>query len=302
MTPRVGLLLVDKEPDITSAGVVRRVRGVAGGVRVGHAGSLDPFATGLLPLCLGPATRLIRFVADGAKRYRATVRFGQATDTDDRTGRPVGEPGRTPAREEVLEALPGFVGVIEQTPPRFSAKRIAGRRAYRLARAGREVQLAPVRVRVLSLELLEYKDGEAGIACEVGPGTYVRALARDLGERLGTGAHLAELRRLSVGRHRVEAASCLGTLRTGADLERALLPPMRIFDGWERLELGREAAVRLGHGNPIPVGDPVEAGARRVAVRPGDPERLVAVVEADASRWRPVVVWPSGSASSAPEP
>ncbi len=291
--PLAGLLLVDKEQGITSAGVVRRARRIAGGVRVGHAGSLDPLATGLLPLCLGPATRLIRFVGEGAKRYRATIRFGQATDTDDCTGRPVGEPGRAPAGEDLRRALPGFVGAIMQTPPRFSAKRVAGQRAYRLARSGKEVDLAPVRVRVGSLELLEYDGREAVVACEVGPGTYIRALARDLGERLGSGAHLAALRRLSVGRHQVEAAVRLETLRTGEELERALLPPIRVFDGWHRLELDRDAALRLGHGNPIPAAAGSEAGERRVAVLPGDAgrERLVAVVEAEKSHWRPVVVW-----------
>ena len=128
---------------MTSFAVVRRLRGLLGGVRAGHAGSLDPFATGLLPVCVGRATRLVRFVSSGAKRYTARVRFGQATDTDDPTGKPVGPPAACPDTSAIRRALPGFLGAIEQRPPRFSAKHVGGRRAYRLARAGEPVELAP---------------------------------------------------------------------------------------------------------------------------------------------------------------
>ncbi len=288
---------MDKEPGITSAGVVRKVARVSGGVRTGHAGSLDPFATGLLPLCLGPATRLIRFVGAGAKRYRATVRFGQGTDTDDCTGRPIGAPGPPPEEERLREALPEFVGDLLQTPPRYSAKRVAGRRAHRLARAGREVELAPVPVRVFSLELVDYDGRDAVISCEAGPGAYVRALARDLGRRLGAGAHLAALRRLAVGRHRVEAAVSLDALGTRDELRAALLDPLEVFLGWERLELAPDQALRLTHGAPIPAeGVP---GERRAAVEHDSVGRIrfVAVVEATATSWRPLVVWPRGAGS-----
>jgi len=288
-----GLLLVDKEQGITSAGVTRRVKRIAGGARVGHAGSLDPFATGLLPVCLGPATRLVRFVAAGAKQYEATVRFGWATDTDDCTGVPLGEPAPLPTAEDIRRALPGFLGEILQTPPRYSAKRVAGKRAYRMARAGKEVPLAPVPVRIRSVRLLDYDGRDARICCETGPGVYIRALARDIRARLGGAAHLVSLRRLMVGPHRVEDSVKSESLRGREDLAKVLLPALRVFDGWEHLEVSLEEARRLGHGMSIPDSGSAIANGQRVAVlhRAGSP-RFVAVVEATDSRWRPIVVWP----------
>lgn len=227
------------------------MRALLGGPRCGHAGSLDPFATGLLPIGVGRATRLLRFVGAGSKRYRATVRFGRATDTDDRTGQGLGPERPPPTGAEVAAALPEFVGRIEQRPPAFSAKQVGGRRAYRLARAGKPPVLAPVPVRVESLELLGYEDSAAAIGCEVGPGTYIRALARDLGERLGCGAHLTALRRTAVGPFRVEAAVRLEDLRA-AEGAAPLLDPLAALAGLPRVELGASGVRRLRHGRPAP--------------------------------------------------
>lgn len=299
-----GVLLVDKPEGITSFGVVRRVRRLLGGARVGHVGSLDPFATGLLPVCVGRATRLVRFVTAGTKRYRAVIRFGQATDTDDRTGDPVGSPGPIPSESDVRAALGGFLGVVLQRPPPYSAKRVGGRRAYRLARSGKPPELAPVPVRIESLDLLALRGRDAEVRCETGPGTYIRALARDLGQRLGTAAHLAALRREAVAGFALSDASTLSQLEElgRAEVRRRILPPLAALSGMPRLPVDEEGARLLGHGRAAP--GPAARGARReglrAAVRPGPgrsaPE-LVAIVRPVAEGWRPVLVWRVGSAS-----
>ena len=301
---------MDKDEGLSSFAVVRRIRATLGGVRAGHAGSLDPFATGLLPVCVGRATRLVRFVASGAKRYRARVCFGQATDTDDGTGQPLGPPAACPEPSAILRVLPEFVGEIDQVPPRYSAKQVGGRRAYRLARAGRPVRLAPSRVRVDELRLLGYDGKVAELACQVGPGTYIRALARDLGERLGGAAHLATLRRTGVGPFEVSAAARLDARPDREAVMARLLDPLSALRGIPRLSVSEEEAGLLGHGRPLPFGaageDADEAAgppsegevrsavaARRPPAGPADESglALIAVVSATPHGWRPLVVW-----------
>lgn len=309
---------MDKDEGLTSFAVVRRIRATLGGVRAGHAGSLDPFATGLLPVCVGRATRLVRFVASGAKRYRARVRFGRATDTDDVTGQPVGAPTAVPESSAIVRVLPEFLGAIDQLPPRYSAKRVGGRRAYRLARAGRPVELRPHRVRIDELRLLDYDGREAEISCQVGPGTYIRALARDLGERLGGAAHLVALRRTGVAPFDVSDAAGLAELPDRGAITSRLLSPLAALGGMPRLQVSEEASRLLGHGRvvPYPAADgqakeavrPPSDGEVRCAVAPSDAgggeagERslaLIAVVSATAQGWRPLVVWnPGGRAPS----
>lgn len=307
---------MDKDEGLTSFAVVRRIRATLGGVRAGHAGSLDPFATGLLPVCVGRATRLVRFVASGAKRYRARVCFGQATDTDDVTGQPVGAPTACPETSAILEVLPEFLGAVDQVPPRYSAKRVGGRRAYRLARAGRPVELAPRRVRIDELRLLGYDGKVAEIECQVGPGTYIRALARDLGARLGGAAHLAALRRTAVAPFEVSGAAELAELSDRDVIASRLLDPLTALQGMPRLLVSEEESRLLGHGRVVPhdtaggsandAESPLSDGEVRCAVAPLGPgggpadERgltLVAVVSATAQGWRPLVVWnPAGRA------
>ena len=308
---------MDKEEGLTSFAVVRRIRATLGGVRAGHAGSLDPFATGLLPVCVGRATRLVRFVAAGAKRYHARVRFGQATDTDDVTGQPVGAPADCPESSAIRRVLPEFLGEIDQIPPRYSAKQVGGRRAYRLARAGRPVRLAPNRVRVDELDLLDYDGTVAEFACQVGPGTYIRALARDLGERLGGAAHLAALRRTGVGPFEVSAAARLDELSDRDAIAARLLDPLSALSGIPRLPVSAEGSRLLGHGRLLPyrAGDeradqpagPQTRGEVRCAVRSLDPPAgsadesgpaLIAVVSAAPDGWRPLVVWDTGGRDS----
>lgn len=281
------------------------MRALLGGARCGHAGALDPFATGLLPVGVGRATRLLRFVGAGRKRYRASVRFGQATDTDDRCGAPLGASRPPPGEAEVRAALPGFVGEIAQRPPAYSAKHVDGQRAYRLARAGRPPDLPPVPVRVYALELVRFGDGEAEFRCEVGPGVYVRALARDLGARLGCGGHLSALRRAAVGPFAVEDAIRLPALQRAGPEGAPLLDSLAALTGMERLVVEGEALVRLRSGRAVPFDEasppPGEAGPSRprAAVRPrfdeeGEGFALVAVVTAVEGVWRPLVVWETG--------
>lgn len=308
---------MDKDEGLSSFAVVRRIRATLAGVRAGHAGSLDPFATGLLPVCVGRATRLVRFVASGAKRYRARVRFGQATDTDDLTGRPVGSPAACPESSAILRVLPEFLGSIDQIPPRYSAKRVAGRRAYRLARAGRPVELAPRQVRIDELRLLDFDGSEAEIACQVGPGTYIRALARDLGERLGGAAHLVALRRTGVMPFEVSDAARLAELPDRDAITSRLLDPLAALGGMPRLPVSEAESRLLGHGRVVPypamdrdandTGRPPSDGEVRCAVACPAPGRgateergpaLIAVVSATEQGWRPLVVWNSPSQAS----
>ena len=312
---------MDKDEGLSSFAVVRRIRATLGGVRAGHAGSLDPFATGLLPVCVGRATRLVRFVAAGAKRYRARIAFGQATDTDDVTGRPVGARAVCPESSAIQKVLPEFLGEIDQIPPRYSAKQVGGRRAYRLARAGRPVRLPPSRVRVDELDLLGYDGKVAEFACQVGPGTYVRALARDLGERLGGAAHLAALRRTEVGPFDVSAAARLDEFPDREAITARLLDPLSALRGIPRLFVSEEESRLLGHGRLLPYraadecadqpAPPSSHGEVRCAVASLDPPggsadasgpTLIAVVSAAAAGWRPVVVWNTGGRDTAPGP
>src|SRR5262245_26206394 len=205
---RNGLLVIDKPQGITSRQAVDRAqRWFDRGTRLGHTGTLDPLATGVLVLCAGSATRLTEFVQDMGKTYFTTIRLGATSDTDDADGTvtpvKVEEP---PARARVDAALTGFVGAIDQVPPAFSAAKVAGVRAYDLARQGHDVALRPRRVRIDGIDVRRFEDPELDLEVRCGKGTYIRSLARDLGARLGTGGLVQVLRRTRVGPFRVEDA------------------------------------------------------------------------------------------------
>ncbi len=254
-----GVLVVDKPRGPTSHDVVDRVRRALRTRRVGHTGTLDPFATGVLPVCVGRATRLARFLSGGDKEYSATIRLGFATTTDDLSGEPLGpavtvevEPG---ALQAALEAL---VGSFDQVPPAFSAKHVGGRRLYELARRGEAVPRAASSVTVHALRLLARQGDTLEVAVCCSAGTYVRALARDLGERLGTGAHLTALRRMRSGAFDLTQAVSGDDLAGAADRMIPMagllldLPAVRVAEPGRRLvghgrELGREDVV---HGFP----------------------------------------------------
>jgi tRNA pseudouridine55 synthase len=295
-----GALLVDKPGRVTSHDVVASVRRLARQRRCGHTGTLDPFATGLMVICLGKATRLARFLSGTTKSYLATVRFGFSTDTYDRTGEVTG--ARTddcPAISELESALVGFHGVQEQHPPLFSAKRIEGKRSHRLARAGIDVKPAPARVEVLELVLVDFEPPRARLAVSVSSGTYVRSLAHDLGERLGCGAHLEELRRTRIGPFTVEEASTLDTLSGLAfqrRLHESLLSPADLLRELPRVAVSADAAMLLVHGRDVPEGDWEPPSGHRVASGPirvcderGDLVSVATLYE-PTQALRPVVV------------
>jgi tRNA pseudouridine55 synthase len=261
---------------------VARVRRVLRTRAVGHAGTLDPFATGLLVVLVGPATRLARFVERQAKGYLAVAALGATTDTDDLTGTVTGgaEPATWPEEAGVRAALAALSGTYAQRPPAYSARRVRGRRGYELARAGKPVDLPATPVTVHSLDLVSVVGPLVTFRAVVSAGTYVRALARDLGERLGTGAHLRSLRREWIGPLRVEDAVPLDALDPGTPL----LPPLALIGGLPRVEVGAEEAGGIRHGRPV-----VRPGALGEAalVHEGD---LVAVAEGAGESWQPRVV------------
>jgi tRNA pseudouridine55 synthase len=207
-----GLLIIDKPAGLTSHDVVAAARRALGERRIGHTGTLDPIATGVLPLACGRATRLVRFLMSSDKDYEVEIHIGLATDTYDVTGREIARSNRRPAREEIASALKAFSGEFLQTPPPYSAKKIAGRRAYALARGDVAVQPAPSPVRVDRLELVDVSDHLATVRVTCSAGFYVRSLAHDLGVRLGTGACLAALRRTRTGQFDLGGATRLDEL------------------------------------------------------------------------------------------
>ncbi len=248
-----GVFILDKQAGMTSHDVVARVRKILGTRQVGHFGTLDPFATGVLPLSVGKATRFAQFYLRSRKAYEGMIRFGFSTDTYDATGKPTSEPfpfEPDPARlNEVFREL---TGRVLQTPPAYSAKRVGGARAYELARQQKPVQLSPVEVEIYALELMGIQDDQAHFAVECSGGTYVRSLAHDLGQKLGCGAHLATLRRTAVAEFREDRAVTIEQLAEAvADQNvasfriplEALLP-----DCPELVVRGREEqSVRHGH-------------------------------------------------------
>ena len=256
-----GWLVVDKPAGITSTRVVTMVRR-ATGAKAGHAGTLDPLATGVLPIALGEATKTIRFAAEGQKRYRFTVRWGIATATDDREGATVGESPVRPDAQAIAAALPRFVGSVAQRPPDFSAIKIAGRRAYALARAGGAPDLVARPVEIAALQLLAVPDPDhAEFEASVGGGTYIRALARDLALALGTRGHIAALRRLAVGRFGEAQAISLDSVAVlGHSLAASehLLPLETVLDDIPALALTADEAARLRHGQQVTPRDPRE--------------------------------------------
>lgn len=207
-----GLLLVDKPAGITSHDVVQLVRRAYHEKSIGHLGTLDPFATGLLILLIGRFTRLATFIETEPKVYEATIRFGAETDTDDCTGSVIRE-APLPSKEAVLAAIPLFMGVITQVPPAYSAKSVEGTRAYDAARMGEPLELEPVEVNVGGWTVTAMRENEIDVTIECGTGTYIRSLARDLGRATGSAAHLAALRRTRSGAFRVEDATTVDVLK-----------------------------------------------------------------------------------------
>jgi tRNA pseudouridine55 synthase len=289
----VGLLLVDKPEGPTSHDVTARVRAALGVRRIGHTGTLDPFASGLLILCVGWATRLAEYLTALPKSYRAAVRLGVSTDTDDRSGAVIARSDgwQSVGEEELRAALRAQLGTIEQVPPAYSAKKLGGRRSYARARSGEPLALRAERVVISRLELLEYAPPSVSFEIDCSSGTYVRAVARDLGAALGVGGHLLGLRRVRIGDFRVEDALCADDETPGDQLAAALLPPESAVRHLRRADLGATAGRALLRGQEVEW-EEVE-GAGPVAVFVAD--RLWAVAEPRGARLRPKKVFPAAA-------
>ncbi len=286
----VGLILIDKPEGPTSHDVVARVRQATGIRRVGHTGTLDPIASGLLLLCLGWATRLAEFLVGLPKTYRARIRLGEQTDTEDRTGATIArsEAWREVEVDDVRRALKAQQGVIEQLPPAYSAKKVAGRRAYQLAREGSAVSLRAQRVQVARAELLDFDPPDLDVEIDCSSGTYVRSLARDLGVALGAGAHLVGLRRLEIGPFRVEEAVSLEADPSREELLSRVRPPEEAVAGLASVALDSEAAAAVAEGRAIEWSGAALDGP--VALMTGG--RLLAIGELRDGQLRPRKVFP----------
>ena len=273
---------MDKPAGPTSHDVVQRVRRALGTRAAGHTGTLDPFATGLLVVLVGRATRLARFVEALSKTYLAVARLGFATDTDDPTGEPLGPPAPLDSVTEagVRGALAALAGEQRQRPPRYSARRVGGERSYRLARRGIAGEPAETTVTVHRIAVVSYAAPELVFRATVSAGTYIRALARDLGAELGVGAHLTALRREAIGPLRVDDAVSLD--RVGPE---ALRPAQDVLGHLPALELDESARTAVGHGRPVPA--PPDAMGDVALLHEGE---LVAVGRAGDGQVRPAVV------------
>ena len=284
-----GFLNVDKPVGMTSHDVVARLRRLAGQKRVGHGGTLDPAATGVLPVALGEATRLVNYLVDGRKRYTAVIRLGVVTTTDDAEGAVVSEQPLPDLVEPELQALLStFTGVIEQTPPMYSAIQVGGRRLYDLARQGVSLELEPRQVEIDRLELLDWQPPLLTVDVVCGKGTYIRALARDLGHALDCGAHLYSLRRTAVGPLALATALPLADLEATPDaLPERLLRPETAVAHLPRVDVDAVAEQRLRHGQAIHL--PHSGGdVMRAHGTGGD---LVALLRYDGSAWHPFAVF-----------
>ncbi len=282
-----GLLVIDKPEGPTSHDVVARVRRLFTLSRVGHTGTLDPMASGVLPLVLGRATRLARFLTSDVKRYEAVINLGQATDTYDRTGQPIGPAAVFNAtRDEIDAALSRFRGTFAQTPPPYSAKKIGGVTAYRLARRGEAVTPAAVTVTVSRLELRECQGHRVTVDVECSAGFYVRSLAHDLGAALGCGGHLSALRRTASGEWTLVHAIALDACDRDPEAARARLVPMSGLLAWMAgVRLTDEGVARVRHGQsvrPMDVAQNLPGDGEYIRLLAPD-DALVALAEAKAN-------------------
>ncbi|HEX2137281.1 MAG TPA: tRNA pseudouridine(55) synthase TruB, partial [Microvirga sp.] len=272
-----GWIVLDKGVGMTSTHAVAAVKRALLAKKAGHAGTLDPLASGILPIALGEATKTVPFVMDGRKSYVFTVAWGAETDTDDAEGVVIERSDRLPQRAEVEALLPRFTGAIEQVPPRFSAIKIQGERAYDLARDGEVVALAPRPVAIDRLAVVAHEGNRSVLAADCGKGTYVRAIARDLGRALGCLGHVAALRRTRVGPFSEEHAVVVDAVATDP---AALRPVEAALEDLPAVSVSRDMAHRLMRGQPIllrgreaPLSGKVYATCNGVLVAVGDVER-----------------------------
>jgi tRNA pseudouridine55 synthase len=305
-----GWLILDKPYDLGSTEAVSRLRWFAGAQKAGHAGTLDPLATGILPIAFGEATKTVPYVQDGSKTYRFTARWGEATSTDDTEGEVTETSDKRPGRAEIEAVLPDFTGTVMQRPPAFSAIKVGGERAYDLAREGEEVRLEPRPIRIDSLTLIEAGEDEAVFEAVTGKGAYVRALVRDIAQALGTVGHVSALRRTRVGPFSEEDAVTMeeatgfpADKRLGAeDRDEARLDAVMVGAGEGMREhvqvpIGGAEAHKLRHGQaallPPPDARAVRAGGSGdvepiLATHAGEP---VAICRLEGLKLQPLKVF-----------
>jgi tRNA pseudouridine55 synthase len=288
-----GWVVLDKPLGMGSTQAVGKVRWLFSAEKAGHGGTLDPLATGILPIALGEATKTVPFIMDGRKEYRFTLRFGEARSTDDGEGEVTATSDVRPTDEAIRAALGPFIGCIEQMPPAFSALKIGGQRAYDLARAGETVELKLRPVTIDRLELLARPDADhADFVVGCGKGTYIRSLGRDLAKALGTVGHLSALRRTAVGPFREDAAISLSKLEDlghNSRLLGALVPVATALDDIPALALTGTQADRLRHGQPVLLTR--DAPPSGTLVRAESGSKLVALVRSDGAALQPVRVF-----------
>jgi tRNA pseudouridine55 synthase len=312
-----GLLIIDKPAGLSSHDVIMRARRILRTKRIGHTGTLDPFATGVLVLLIGQATRLAQFINTDEKEYLAVARCGFATDTGDLTGtriepaaevNPVPEAGYSP--DDFERALAPLRGEIEQIPPMYSAKKVDGRKLYELARRGETIERKPVRVKIKALEVVSPFTEVAELPPEgtwdfsfrviCSSGTYIRTLAEEIGGNLGTAAHLVELRRIRAGRFAIEESLTLEALAEMAGDNPAsvrLLPPARALDGLPQLRLGPDDKRRVGHGMSVTVNGSIVGETGQVTALFDETENLLGVGQfnADEGVVKPKVMLVTGN-------
>lgn len=299
-----GLLNIDKPKGITSHDVVNRVRKLAGQRRVGHAGTLDPMATGVLLVCLGQATRLIEYVMSSRKQYRAVFRFGVTTDTLDAEGQITTENDPSALTEARLrQILPTFLGQIEQTPPLFSAIKKGGQPLYKRARAGETVEVEPRQVTLYALTWVDWQPPDLTLDITCSPGTYIRSLARDMGMAAGPGAHLAELTRTASGPWTLADAIPLETLEREAAEDRSswqrhLHPLDKAISHLPQVSLSAEDTIRVQQGKQIQLDLPLSPCDNPDLVRAYTPDgdflAILTLAQPDAKLWQPKKVFQNG--------
>ena len=287
-----GVIVIDKPGGMTSHDVVNRVRRILGEKSVGHLGTLDPMATGVLPLVAGRMTRLAQFYTTSNKSYEGEIRFGISTTTYDADGDPIRELPTTDLNIDCIREMAlAFTGTIPQVPPPFSAKKIAGVPAYKLARKNKEVELKPVEVEVKRFEIFDLEGDRARFVCDVSSGTYVRSLAHELGQKLGCGAHLSSLRRTASGEFRVEDAVALEALEEAIrndTAEKLFVHPRRLLPDFPSVTADEENVAKIRHGRAVNL--PELSRARLVKVFQGQSDLIAIATRVAGTLFHPKVV------------
>lgn len=290
-----GVLNIDKPSGITSHDVVQTVRRILGQKRVGHTGTLDPLATGVLVLCIGQATRIARFLEAGEKEYQAVMRLGVTTDTLDADGHVLETRAYTsPDKTEVLRVLNGFIGTITQRPPAYSAVKVRGVPSYKLARAGKQEPLKPRSVTVSSIDLVAYEDPFIAVSVRCSKGVYIRTLCAEIGDKLGPGSHLTSLVRNRSGIFRKEDSVTTDQLAvlSPEDIGRVLIPIDRALADMPAITVNPEEAGRITNGNKIAIQDRDDINREGVLIRTHDEAgRLIALTRTGGGKLAPEIVF-----------